>query len=326
MSLIKKSKSKSLDLEQSRTNSLTSLNKQQHVTIQTESKPKLPKVRIEQKVEFDLEKGPVVKIYKQTYKSINEEISNAITNIHKQRQREKELKRLREKQLKKLKKKKKLTGTDLNSVSTDSTFDQSEDQTDDQSIDLSTEKSDDIFQDEDDQVATDQLSNVNKVEKGSKLCRFCKLSEPESMIRPCDCKNANQWIHLKCLAKHMETTKDCKRCNNCKTNYKTEKLKINIKQKNCLDFFKHNRTNFVNLIELPLYLGFIFFLLALGVIQYEQSYKIIYLKFSIILVFLIIVIVLNHILLFISRVYQLIKKIRQFQTDHFTVSIVVKNE
>ena len=199
---------------------------------------------------------------------------------------------------------------------------------------LRSEMSSSSFETQDDSAMNELDSKVNagksvetrSLQMAKKVCRFCKkMSSPDKMIDPCDCKNAsNQWTHLNCLARQMESTNEFSKCGVCKADYKTDRFRLLRKPKGCLDFFKQSRTNFAYLIEIPLSLGFVFFLLALGLIQYEQSYKIVYLKWSIILVFLIILIVLNHIALFLTNIYQLAMRIRRYRLNNFSIILQAK--
>lgn len=179
---------------------------------------------------------------------------------------------------------------------------------------------------------TPKVSGQNSKETGpdqisKKKCRFCKKADaPDKMIEPCECKNANQWIHLDCFARHLETTKEFSKCNFCKTDYKTNRFRLIKMPMSFFDFFTQSRSNFAYLVEVPLSLGFVFLLLALGLIQYEQSYKIIYLKWSIILVFLILLIVLNHVALFFTNIYQLAVRVRRFQTTNFRIVVEAKSD
>lgn len=158
-----------------------------------------------------------------------------------------------------------------------------------------------------------------------KICRICKLDRSsDSFIEPCACKGDNRWSHANCLAKSMELSREYKFCILCKMNYRTDKFKIITKRKSCWSFFRESRKNFACLFEVPLYLGFIFFLTTLGVIQYEQSYKVIYIHWSVILIFLTILVVLNHCTFFVINIYDLVKKVKRFTDSNFNVTINIR--
>ena len=168
----------------------------------------------------------------------------------------------------------------------------------------------------------ENAGKVKETEAVQSICRSCgQWGLSDQMVDPCECKNANQWIHFNCLAKQMESTKELAKCSVCKANYKTDRFRLIKRPKSCLAYFRQSTTNFAYLVEIPLSLGFICFLLALGLIQYDQSYKIVYLKWSIILVFLIILIILNHIVLFVTNIYQLANRVRRFQATNFHIVV-----
>ena len=154
-----------------------------------------------------------------------------------------------------------------------------------------------------------------------RTCRVCKSNVPKQLLSACACENEEQWIHPQCLADQMERTGDYEKCGKCKTKYNTDQMTVSKSRRSCYEYFTSNRDNFASLMQLPFYLGFIFLLLALGLIQYEQSYKIVYLRWSVILVFLIIVVIVNHLLFFISLLRKTIGKVRRFKETNFKVTI-----
>lgn len=187
----------------------------------------------------------------------------------------------------------------------------------------SSSKDNSAINEPDHKVNAGKVKEIENSQQTPKICRFCKKSSaPNEMVDPCECKDANnQWIHLNCLARQMESTKELSKCNVCKTDYKADRFRLSKRPKGCFDYFTQSRTNFAYLVEVPLSLGFVFLLLALGLIQYEQSYKIVYLKWSIILVFLIILIILNHVALFVTNIYQLANRIRHFRANNFSIVV-----